>query len=355
MTQEEADAARGAAASLVALATAPEDARPAPDAAEACGVVAGRGEAVLTTWRYLRRVAQAPAGTRLWARRPGGPWEPVSPLGRTWWADAGVAVFVVPRGDRRPMAFHEAPRTPRGRGIALSPAPGGRTEVLAAPLVAVDSCDPTAPGGRASARRGGIERTPGPGSFPLALRYAAAIRGRVVEGAPILDEGGRCVALAQRVDAERSEPEVVARPADLVAPWVEDVLAAAAFDPWDLGVRFAPAITSPDVPDEVRVVREQAKTSAGALVLEVAVRGPSAGVLWPGDVVLEVEGRPLVPEVYETLGSAAAAMRPGGPADVVVWRGGRRERVTVEPRRASTVRAEAAIHHEALGATLFPR
>jgi S1-C subfamily serine protease len=109
------------------------------------------------------------------------------------------------------------------------------------------------------------------------------------------------------------------------------------------------------VPDELRLVREQAKAASGALVVEVAVRGPSAGVLWPGDVVLEVEGRPLVPEAYETLGTTSAAMRPGGPADVVVWRGGRRERVTVEPRRASTIRPEAAAHHEALGATLFPR
>jgi hypothetical protein len=255
--------------------------------------------------------------------------------------------------------FGDAPRTPRGRGIALAPTLGGKAEVLAAPLLAVESCDPGAAGGRAAVRRGGAERAPGPGAFPLSLRYGAALRGRVVEGTPVLDEDGRCVALAQRVDGDRKDPEVVARPTGLLRPWVDAMLSAGGFDPMDLGVRFAPAPlgegTEPSVPADLRLVREQARTSGGAVVAWVEPRGPSVGVLWPGDVVLEVEGQPLVGEVYETLGTTAVAMRPGGPAEVVVWRGGRRERLAIEPRRASTIYPNAVAEHEARGAALLPR
>jgi serine protease Do len=101
----------------------------------------------------------------------------------------------------------------------------------------------------------------------------------------------------------------------------------------------------------------------GALVSSVEKDGPAAhaGIV-PGDVILAVGGRPI--ERYGELSSAIAAMKPGSPAPLSLWRNGHEQSVTVkvaelrEPTqsaaRAGQPREHTADEASALGLTVRP-
>ncbi|MHC5010685.1 MAG: hypothetical protein ACYTG6_06995, partial [Planctomycetota bacterium] len=113
----------------------------------------------------------------------------------------------------------------------------------------------------------------------------------------------------------------------------------ATFDPPHLGVHFGPPPEAlgelgdlPFLPDELMRSREH--EPGGAVVTEVLAPGPASRILWEGDVVVEIEGRPVFGEIYESLGLALLPLTPGVPADLVVVRGGRRRMLQVTPTRA---------------------
>jgi serine protease Do len=67
----------------------------------------------------------------------------------------------------------------------------------------------------------------------------------------------------------------------------------------------------------------------GALVSSVEKDGPAAkGGLQPGDVILGVNGKPI--ERFGELSGTIAAMKPGSDAALDVWRGGKRQSLTVQ-------------------------
>src|SRR4029077_1260167 len=67
----------------------------------------------------------------------------------------------------------------------------------------------------------------------------------------------------------------------------------------------------------------------GALVSSVEKDGPAARAgVSPGDVILAVDGRSV--ERYGELSSQIAGMRPGSEGNLAVWRGGKKQMVTVK-------------------------
>ncbi|MFV1959282.1 MAG: hypothetical protein ACC662_07700, partial [Planctomycetota bacterium] len=78
---------------------------------------------------------------------------------------------------------------------------------------------------------------------------------------------------------------------------------------------------------------------------------PANRILWEGDVVVEIEGRPVFGEVYESLALALIRLQPGVPADVVVVRGGARKTLEVMPKRLSAIYPDP-LEHDARGARL---
>jgi S1-C subfamily serine protease len=145
-------------------------------------------------------------------------------------------------------------------------------------------------------------------------------------------------------------PAAVARAADLLAPLVERVVADGTWNPADLGVRLATPGGAPQasLPPELAAARE--KSSGGAVVADVALGGPSQAILWQGDVVLEIGGVPVFHEAPESFAVASAALVPDVPADVVVWRGGKRKTLSVVPRPARSVYRDFAAEEQARAA-----
>ncbi len=67
----------------------------------------------------------------------------------------------------------------------------------------------------------------------------------------------------------------------------------------------------------------------GALVSSVEKDGPAAKAgLQPGDVILAVNGKPI--ERYGELSGSIAAMKPGSDAALEVWRGGKKQSLSVK-------------------------
>ena len=77
-------------------------------------------------------------------------------------------------------------------------------------------------------------------------------------------------------------------------------------------------------------------------------------MLWEGDVVLEIEGRPVFGEVYESVALAFLRLHPGVPTDVVVLRGGTRRALQVGTRRARQLYPDFDAEHDRQ-AGLLPR
>jgi S1-C subfamily serine protease len=228
--------------------------------------------------------------------------------------------------------------------------------IAAATLASAEWFDPTATGGRVE-RKAAAGKALGKGAFPLALRFAEGPVAAGGEGSAIVDEHGACVAVVARV-REGPAPACVVRPLDLARGLLAGVAADARYDPPDLGVRFEPAPAedgAPALPPDLERLRATTREKGGAVVGPVSARSPALGALWPGDLVLEIEGLPVFGDVPETVVLALEALRLDTPVEVVTWRGGRRESVTVRAVPGRSVHPDFQAEHDARGGPRSPR
>jgi S1-C subfamily serine protease len=230
-------------------------------------------------------------------------------------------------------------------------------ELRAAPIASLVWADPGVAGGRVEVRRTSADREPAKGASVVGLRVGEGAAGRGAEGTPLFLANGRCVGLVLGVDAERPGAEATrAVPSDVVGPWVERIAAAGAFDPLDLGVTFLPAPTefgaTAVLPRDLDAMRATTAQKGGAVAADLVRGSPAMGVLWPGDLVVEIGGRAFVGEVPECHALAAATFAEGVPVEVVTWRGGKRASVTVTPVRARTLYRNLAAELERRAAGL---
>lgn len=341
LSADEREAARAAWALTVRLAVAPAGHLPPRHAAEASGVLASAEGHVATTERFVRRAERLPAGLALYGRVGDGPWVPATVVGRAWFARLGVVRLATASVPYPSTPFAPSPRQPRARLVAAALGSGPRVEVRAAPVERLVWVDPSVAGARFDVRRGGADREPGKAALVVGLRTARPLAGRGADGTPVFLGRGGCAGLVVGVDEERPAAEALRIvPGEVVSPWVERIVRDGAFDLFDLGLTLLPVpVEAGDdaaVPSDLEALRRTSPEKGGAIAVELARRSPAAGRLWPGDVVLEINGRALVGEVAETHALAAATLVEGVPADVVVWRG-RRETVSVTPVRARTL------------------
>jgi len=344
-------------ATVVLASTTGED-PPADDAVEALGTLIGADGLVVTTWDWLAgRAAIFPMPT-LWARSVGAPWERAVGVARTWYADVGLVRVLTRRRDLRPLEMPTDPAAGAGFGRALVVGPGSdaRPTVRALLPSTIEWFDPATVGGRKVQRRG-MDARPGPkGSWPVMLRLEDDAALRVTPGAPVVDGKGAWIGFV--VDRDPSGPRtsaIAVRPVAALRPWIERLRSDGCFDPGDLGVSFAPnpGREPTPAPKDLEALRAASgKEPVGAVIDTVDLRGPAAGVLWPGDVVTTVAGVALAGEVYESVGRALLALRAGEPTDVTVLRGGKRATVSVTPRPSRNADRDAAGEHDRRGKAL---
>jgi hypothetical protein len=223
--------------------------------------------------------------------------------------------------------------------------------LAAATLAAAEWFDPSAQGGRVELKTA-AGRTLGKGAFPLSLRFAAELTRGPGDGTPVVDLEGRCVAVVTRSPA-------VVRPVALAQALLAGLAAEGRLDPPDLGVRFepAPALEGAParLPPDLERLRASKRERGGAVVGVVAPKSPVLGTIWPGDLVLEVEGRPVFGDVPETVVAALEAMRLDTAIDVVLWRGGKRETVQVRAIPGRSIYPDFQAEHDARGGERSPR
>ena len=148
------------------------------------------------------------------------------------------------------------------------------------------------------------------------------------------------------------------RPLDLARGLLDVLAANARYDPPDLGLRFEPAPLRDVVaalPPDLERLRATTRERGGAVVGPVSPRSPALGALWPGDLVLEVEGRPVFGDVPESLVLALESLPLDAPVDVVTWRGGKRENVVVRAVPGRSVHPDFQAEHDARGGERSPR
>lgn len=356
------DAERPASLALlratVVLASAVGDAAPADDAVEALGTLIGADGLVVTTWDWLAvKAAQFPVRT-LWARSVGAPWERAVPVARTWYADVGLLRVLTSRRDLRPL---EVPADPAagaatGRALVVGTGADARPTVRALVPSTIEWFDPLASGGRKVQRRGMDPRPTSRGAWPVMLRLEDDAALRVTPGAPVVDPAGAWLGFVVERDPTRPRTQAIAvRPVAVLRPWIERLRGDGCFDPGDLGVDFAlsPAREPAATPKDLESLRASSgKEPMGVAIGTVDLRGPAAGVLWPGDVVAAVAGVPVAGEVYESIGRALLALRAGEPAQVTVLRGGKRVHLEVTPRSTRNAERDPAGEHDARGKAL---
>jgi S1-C subfamily serine protease len=309
----------------LALAVGPAGEKPFPTQVAGAGFVATEDGVLVTSRRVLARMRE---GEWLWARALGGDWERATPLGSSPWADVGVARLAPSTKPRAAVGWGDAGQQGIARRFLAIGSPVGRTHVVSAGLLAsMLWFDPDAAGGLAEIRH----RIGGPGKHAtlIELAFAPDLSTEGGAGSPVFDESGSCVGfVASGPRAGPDDGRTYVRPAAFVRPLVDAIVERSAFRPPDLGVRFGPAPGAP-LPPELVELRKRWR--GGATVEHVDSPGPSNKALWEGDVVLEVDGRPVFGEIYESLALALLRLSPGVPCELVVLRGGQRKPVSVSP------------------------
>jgi S1-C subfamily serine protease len=118
-----------------------------------------------------------------------------------------------------------------------------------------------------------------------------------------------------------------------------------------LGIRFEPAPAaygaSATLPADLERLRAGKRERGGALVAEVVPTSPAVGTLWPGDLVLEIAGKPVFGDVPESFLPALLSLSDAAPNEVVVWRGGKRETLGVRAARGHLVYRDFQAEHDA--------
>ncbi len=106
------------------------------------------------------------------------------------------------------------------------------------------------------------------------------------------------------------------------------------------------------LPRDLEAMRANTPQKGGAVATELVRASPAMGVLWPGDLVVEIGGRAFVGEIAECQALATASFEEGVPVEVVTWRGGKRAAVSVTPVRARTLYRDVAKEMERRAARL---
>lgn len=352
---EERTRAATAARSVLAFALAPAGSRPQDAPLVGAGVVIRSDGLVAASWQVLSRASRS---RWLWARDARGRWMRAIPMGSTWWADVGLCRLVTLRRRFPAVRLGEATKKDiRREYLAVGTGVGRALVVGVGRLSSLVLFDPTVGGGRRVVdrawRKSPSDATPAIG---LLLEDALATRGSA--GTPVFDgQSGDCIGLVSATQVQDGrEVRTLVRPWSYLEPFLAHLKREVVFDPPDLGITWGPAPrrhgVSAAVPADLEAARRT--ESGGLLVQSVLPHGPSNRVLWEGDVVLEIEGRPVYGEVYESVALALLRLHPGVPTDVVVLRGGKRRALQVGTRRARELYANFDAEHDRR-AGLLPR
>ena len=344
--------------SVWTLALAPEGDPPREGSADAAGFVVSEDGVLATASRVVASPGLTNGRAWLWAHEPGGAWTRAIPVGSTWLCDLGLVRLVAGRRRYAPVSWGTVDRAALGkRFVAVGSALGRDNVVTAAALSSVEWLDVAVPAGRFESRASQPSHVPPKDSLAIALHFPESLAARGGLGSPVFALDGSCVGFVAWADASRPASErAFVRPVSLLKLALERLLADSGFAPADLGVRFGPPPAPPGaaapLPSDLERVRAF-KEKGGALVGQVLETGPALGILWPGDVVLEIEKRPVFGDVYESFLLPLLALRSDVPADVVVWRGGKRATVQVVPRPMRVLYRDAQAEHDARGASLL--
>ena len=347
--------------SIWTLATAPEGDPPREGAADAAGFVVAEDGVIATAWRVVASVALSNGRAWLWAHEPGGAWMRAIPVSSTWLADVGLVRVVAGRRRYRPVTWGTVDRASLGkRFTAVGTSLGLDNVVTAATLTSMEWFDPASPGGRFESRAVQLSHVPPKDALALSMRFPESLSARGGMGSAVLAADGTLVGFVAWNDASRPPSDrVVVRPATLVRGVIDRLLADGGLSLADLGLRFGPPPVPPGATGPLPVDLERmrgakdSKEKGGALVLAVLETGPSLGVLWPGDVVLEIDKKPVFGDVYESFAAPLLALRPELPADVVVWRSGKRATLQVVAKAMSALYRDAQEEHAARGSSLL--
>lgn len=333
---DERDAAVEAARAVVRLALAPRGEVPDPSASDQFGVQVATDGVVLTTNSFLAAVATDRARRDLWIRRADRPWERAVAVARTPWGDLGLVRALAPRVTGTALAPGAVARG--DRGLLVRTAPDGRALVDVVQRTGTHFTDPAAGGDRIVSVRKSLGASPSPKALAYRVDWETA-RGSDAAGAPIVDAKGGLLGLVVAA-AGGGAVTLASTPAEYLRLFVHVVETEGAFRPPDLGVRFAPSAAEAaagTVPKDLAEVRASGRLRGGALVADVAATGPSAEILWPGDVVVEIAGRAVSSTVPESFLPAMAGVVAGERTPIGVWRGGKKATVTVVPRASDSL------------------
>jgi S1-C subfamily serine protease len=333
LTDDEVARGHAALRSTCSLAVTAPGRRPADATVVGTGVVVAEGGLVAVPWRIAVTVGEARS---LWLRpEPDGRWQAGAVVGATWWADTGLVRAADPEPLGPPLDWATVDRDARGdRFVAVGAARGRGRVVSVGRLGALEWLDPDAASGVTVADERG-DPPGGRAAVLVALRFDRALATTHGGGAAVVDASGHLVGLVSETGSD--DATVLVRPAALVRPVHDAIGRDGAFDPLVLGVRFAPRPVGHGVaaPVPPALERSRQRVNGGALVTWVDADGPANRVLWEGEIVLAIEGRPVVGERYESLALALLALHEHVPADLLVFRDQEPVSVQVTPVRAS--------------------
>jgi S1-C subfamily serine protease len=341
---------------VVTLAVTRAGEAPEDPVAVGAGVVVDAQGVVATSWHVVARVRRG-GDTRLWARRWPGPWMHAVPVGETWYADVALLRLVVPRPDFEPVRWAKSDRARLGKRVVAAGAADGQGSVVASGLVSgIVWFDPLAVGGRVDVHRTGSSKPTSKDAVPLLLLASDDLATTGGLGSGVFAADGTCLGLVGARDPMQADGEhVVVRAAEGLRPFLERLASDGTFAPADPGFRLGAAPRPPSrlvrtPPDLVRV--REAKERSGAIVSAVSDSGPAVGTVWPGDVVLALGGQPTFDEAPESIGLALLALRIDEPAEVLLWRGGKRVSMKVVPRSSRGLARDPQDVHDDEGAAL---
>lgn len=331
VTPDERDAVVDAVRGVVRLCLAAVDRPPSESAGDQLGLQCADDGLVLTTASYLATVSTDRERRPLWIRRDGRPWERAVAVARTPCGDLGLVRALRPERAGKAIELSDAVRV--DRGFLVRAAPDGRALVDVVHRVATAWTDPALGGDTILTTRSALATSPSAKALSYRVTWTTP-RGSDARGGPVVDAKGRLIGLV--VATVGAGPvEVNTTPTEYLRLFLRAFEAEGSFRPADFGVRFSPSAeeaTAGKVPAELLDVRAAGKLRGGALVADVAPRGPSAEILWPGDVVVELGGRPVSSTVPESFLPAWTSIRAGERTAIGVWRGGKKEIVYVTPR-----------------------